>query len=218
MAKSPVQIIHKKKGMKTLIKKLAFLQSWTASAGIHKAEGRRKVNKKRGGINMAKLASVLETFATWTQKKTVHKQGFDGNMVTFKEGERLSRPARIFIKLQNISPIWSEIKAFMQKQIQSYLTSTGRGYRAGGNIMKTISDFASEKQKDRIRNNETFRNSLRTVRLKGKDTPLHDTGALLNSITSKVKSDMNGKGKANRLEKKAQYIAQVDSIIKKINK
>jgi len=104
--------------------------------------------------------------------------------VTFQAGQRYKRPGRIFISLFKDSRIWQEIYKFIENQFTWYIISSTT--ISPFQIMKKISNFVSNRQRQRITRKETKSNAPATIKIKGEDYPLHKTGQLLNSIKGKV--------------------------------
>lgn len=218
MAQQPFQIIHRKKGMKNLIKKMIWMQAYYATSGIQKNEGRQWVKSSggKGKIKLAKLAQVLETFATWIQPKTVVITGFDGEEITIPKGARLQRPARPFIMLYKVPEVWEKLRAFYKKLVLEHFRKLDRSYKQGAKkIIDEVGLECQKLQKDRILSLSTKGNSEITKKVKGFDFPLMDSGKMESSIRSKTISTASGK--AQRDEAKLKYLTQIDELIKQLN-
>lgn len=175
--------------MKALMKKLEAIQDYQSTAGIQKNEGRKLVKydtwKKSGFYNRATIAKALET-------------DFDNGV--------MHRPARFFIKLQNVPEVWNEIREYLRSEFTSFLSFKGRGRREGTYVLKRIADFAVEKQKFRITSGNTAPNSESVAKEKGFNHPLFFHGEMLDAISSKVTDNRTGKkirfsDKWNKIEK-----------------
>ena len=176
MSQNPIKVIHKKKGMDALMKKLESIQDYQSTAGIQKNEGRRLVKydtwKKSGFYNRATIARALET-------------DYDG--------PNFHRPARYFIKLQNVPEVWNDIKEYLRSEFTSFLQFKGRGRREGTYVLKRIADFAVKKQKYQILDGRTAPNSDSVAKEKGFNHPLFFMGEMEESIKSKVIDNRTGK-------------------------
>lgn len=218
MAQQPFQIIHRKKGMKNLVKKMIWMQAYYATSGIQKNEGRQWVKSSggKGKIKLAKLAQVLETFATWIQPKTVVITGFDGEEITIPKGARLQRPARPFIMLYKVPEAWEKLRAFYKKLVLEHFRKLDRSYKQGAKkIIDEVGLECQKLQKDRILSLSTKGNSEITKKVKGFDFPLMDSGKMESSIRSKTIPTASGK--AQRDEAKLKYLTQIDELIKQLN-
>lgn len=229
MANNSFQIIHKRKGMKTLIRKIIWLQAYTAVSGIWKQEGRQYVpsgnsGKRKGGkhntkIKLAKLAETLENFASWIQPKTVifSDPNAPENKLALIAGRRYSRPARPFIMLWKINEAWNEIRQKVRRIILNYLANTSRGGKTGGKrVLDSIANEMQNMQKDRILSKKTDPNSIITTILKGINHPLYETGRLLESIRGRSKP--NTTGRVANQEQKLKFLTQIDELINQLNR
>ena len=197
---------------------LVWLQAYNAVSGIHKGEGRQWVrgnNKSR--IKLAKLAEVLETFATWIQSSTAVIPTFDGEYITIKAGARLHRPARPFIMLWKIPSAWDEIRNRVRAFILTYLNNTT--IRGGKTNSKRIVDLIAQQmertQKNRITELQTSSNSEITQKIKGFDFPLVNSWRLFDSIKGKTsRTAVSGEAK----EQKLKYLTQIDRILNDFNR
>lgn len=195
-----VQVIHKKKGMKALMKKLEYLNEYQATSGIHKDKGRRKITsgdgKKRRNksINMATLAKVLETDHDIIPTRDIYLISQDGNAtIKLTAGKSYHHVARYFIKLQNVPEEWNKVREFIRRQFLEFLGFSGRGKREGAYIFRRIGEFAETIQRSQIIDAKTAPNTAATSILKGKNHPLLDDGDLLNSIDHRVSKQSTGR-------------------------
>ncbi len=213
-----ITIIRKKQGMKSLIKKLVELQHFSTSAGIHTNEGKRKAfgwNGKKKKINIATLARVLETFASWIQPNTVTLKGDTGEYVTILKGARLTRPARYFISLFEHSETWIKFKNMIYIWAKELIIQKSGRPRL---FIKRIGDLASSYQKALILSNDQDKNSQITVKLKGFNAPLQRLGILYNSVKSKVYNKRNGLAPQAKKDIKIEDANLVDKIISEFNR
>jgi len=195
-----VQVIHKKKGMKALMKKLEYLNEYQATAGIHKNKGRLKITsgdgKKRRNksINMATLALTLETDHDIIPTKDTYLTSEDGlQTIKLTAGKSYHQVARHFIKLQNVPQEWTKVREFVRRQFLEFLSSSGRGKREGTYVFRRIGEFAEVVQRSQIIDAKTAPNTAATSTLKGKNHPLLDDGDLLGAIDSRVTKQSTGK-------------------------
>lgn len=210
-ARDCVQVIHKKKGLKTLLKKLESLQDYQATVGIHKGDGRKKVSSNgKNPINTATLAKVMETDHDIKPTKDLYIETYDGSTVHLAKDATYHQPARYFIKLQNVPEQWSKIKSYLRQEFLDFIGFKGRGRREGTYVFKRIGSFAEKAQKYRIINAETAKNGPATEAIKGFNHPLLDTGHLLDSISSRVTD--------NRTDKKIRFSKIADDIEKSMMK
>lgn len=219
MPQSSVQIICKRKGLKNIVKKIVWLQAYSSASGIWRQEGRQWVNKdgSKGRIKLAKLAQVLETFATWIQPKTAVIPTFDGDTITIPAGARLKRPARPFIMLWKVAEVWTDLRDRARAFIISYLNN--RAIRGGKTHSKHVIDSITEQvtllQKNRVTEMQTQENSQVTQKIKGFDFPLFDSGRLFNAIRGKTVANAN-RGYAQ--EQKLKFLTQIDRILADFNR
>lgn len=219
MAQPTVQIICKRKGLKNLVKKIIWLQAYSAMSGIWRQEGRQWVQAGGGNkkIKLAKLASVLETFATWTQTKTVVIPTFDGNTITIPAGAIMKRPARPFIMLWKIAEEWTDIRDRVRAFILSYLNNrTVRGGRTNSkHVVDAIAEQMTLKQKERITTLQNDKNSEVTQRIKGFDFPLVNSWRMFDAIRGKAKQTAI---KGGVKEQSLQFLTQIDKLLADFNR
>lgn len=205
-----IEIISKKQGMKSLIKKLVELENLTACAGIHKKEGYRIVRKKNRNnkINIATLAWQLEQFASWIQKKSAPISDATGKIIgIIPQGARLSRPARPFISFFKVPDVFGHFKDSVRNLVREFIIGRKMKPRA---FMQHVADQASSSQKFIIASKKSTPNKTLTERIKGFNHPLKETGRLFNSIRGSVKSLK----RSVRAVLKSSDIAKVNQIYK----
>lgn len=139
-------------------------------------------------FNLATLAYYLEQPISWIQRKSVNLLAKDGDIVTIHAGARISRPARIFIRIFKLTNIWNKVRAFIQRQVRNLYVQAGTNRRA---FWQAIGMMAYQEQKNIIRTSASAANSDITVKLKGQNHPLFDTGGLENSINYKINKNYN---------------------------
>lgn len=218
MASGGLQIIHKRKGMKNLLKTIVALQMYYVTCGIHRNEGRRRVkssSSNKSSVNRATLASLLEKTVSWIQPKTVTIPTHDGEEVTIWAGARLRRPARIFIHLNLLPNIWNGLRSFIRTRVLLLLKKQRVGATGAKKFLKALGVKALEEQQARINRKDTASNSEITEKIKGFNHPLFDTGALLESLKYKINPNFNKGGK--RLLR-LKYLTQIDSWIRELNR
>lgn len=179
-------------------------------SGLDKTSN-RSGNSKSGkkGFNLATLAYYLEQPVSWVQGKTVRIQGVDG-IVTIWEGARIHRPARVFIRIFKLSEIWNKVKNFIRMQVRNFYLKSGTNRTQFWNTLGTM---VSSEQKGVIQTSHNAGNSDVTIKIKGKNHPLFDTGKLLNSSSYKVEKNYNqGEAKITRLK----YLADIDRVMKQL--
>lgn len=183
-----IEIISKKQGMKSLIKKLVELENLTACSGIHKKEGYRIVRKKNRNnkINIATLAWQLEQFASWIQTKNAPILDATGKMIgMIPMGARLTRQARPFISFYRVPDVFAHFKQVVRNLVRDFIIGRKMKPKA---FMQAIADSASSSQKFIIANKKSAPNKPITEAIKGFNHPLKETGRLFNSIRGSVKS------------------------------
>lgn len=199
-------VIHKKKGLKTLISKLVYLQKYQATSGIQK-KGNSKIKR---GLNMAGLAQLLEEGFSWVQKKSL---GFNiqGKKVFLKAGKQHTIPSRPFISLYKHVAIWEQVKNYARQLVLAYLRPDIRrtNYHIK-QLFQLLANFVVMKQKDIIGSSAVVDNAELTVLLKGSNTPLKETGDLQASLSGHVNKTKNFA--------KQQSLEQIDKIMTDINK
>lgn len=146
-----------------------------------------KSSRKRN-FNLATLAYYLEQPVSWIQQKSVSLLAKDGDIVTIHAGARITRPARIFIRIFKLTHIWNKVRAFIQRQVKNLYVQAGTNRRA---FWQAIGMMAYQEQRNIIRTSASAANSDITVKLKGQNHPLFDTGGLENSIKYKVEKNYN---------------------------
>ena len=139
-------------------------------------------------FNLATLAYYLEQPISWIQRKSVNLLAKDGDIVTIHAGARISRPARIFIRIFKLTNIWNKVRAFIQRQVRNLYVQAGTNRRV---FWQAIGTMAHQEQKNIIRTSASAANSDITVKLKGQNHPLFDTGGLENSINYKINKNYN---------------------------
>lgn len=212
------QIKHTKKGMKTLIRKIIWMQAYYSAIGLHRQEGRLWIpsgnGKKR--IKLATLAYVLEQGASWIQGKTVILTNYKGERTAIKAGSRIKIPSRTFIRINKIPDLWDKLRAYYRELIFKHLNAKDRNYKQGAKkIFDEIGSFVKILQKNIISQGNTAENRLITEWYKGFNHPLKNTGKLGESIRNKTLS--SAKGKAQRDEQRLRYLTDIDNMIKQLN-
>lgn len=211
------QIIHRKKGMKNLIKKMIWLQAYITTSGIQRNEGKQWIKAGSGSkrIKLATLAHVLEQFKTWIQPKKAVIPTHDGDVVVIEEGARMKRPARPFIMLYKIPNLWSQLREYFRNLVRQHFARKSQNYQHGAKqIMEELGKECQRLQKDRINSIATEGNSEITQKVKGFDWPLMDSGRMEQSIRYKIKTSYD---KAHKSEAKLRYLTQIDKYIKQLN-
>lgn len=199
-------VIHKKKGLKSLISKLVYLQKYQATSGIQKGRNPRI----KSGLNMAGLAQLLEEGFTWTQKKNLAFT-INDNKVFLKAGKEHTIPARPFISLNKYVSIWEQIKNYARQLVLNYLTpNVGKKSSYCKQLFQLLANFVAIKQKSIIGSSRLEDNAPLTILLKGSNTPLQETGDLQDSLSGKVEKSKN--------YTKQQSLQQIDKIMTDINK
>lgn len=221
-----VKVIQKNKGaFKNYLKKLESVQDFYITCGIHDGPGRRlaktstdkKVSRKKR-VNIATLSDILEKHITWTQRFTKvfpDPNGNPDNNIIIPAGKKLTKPARVFIQLDRVPNVWSEISKGIQFETMRYLMEiqNSRGKRSAQNYFQTLAKHISDRQKQRITNHETEENSPTTMKIKGFDYALYQHGMLLNSIEGRVIRSKTGK--KVRCSKVA---TELEDMLNKLNK
>lgn len=218
MAQSTVQIICKRKGLKNLVKKIIWLQAFSACSGIWRQEGRQWVSAGSGNkkIKLAKLASVLETDASWTQTKTATIPTADGYTITIPKGAILHRPSRPFIMLWKLKDAWNDMRDRVRAFIITYLNKTTiRGGRTNSkHVIDAIAEEMAVKQRE-VMTNQQARNSEITQKIKGFDFPLIDSSKMLQAIRGKNKRTAES-GMVK--EQSLKFLTQIDKMIAEFNR
>lgn len=223
MTKECFIVIHKKKGLKTLISKLVYLQQYQGTSGIQKGRNPR-VGK---GINLAGLAQLLEEGFSWVQKTAFYKPAIKGKKfsggynvdrdeVIIPRGKRMEVPARPFISVFKIPAMWEQVKEYARALVKGYLNPNVKRKQAYcKQLFKLLANFVATKQKERIGSPDLQPNAPLTIMLKNGDIPLEETGRLRYSITGKSEKRKGGRWGQFGKEK---AIKQIDKIITDINK
>jgi len=216
-------VIHKKKGLKTLISKLVYLQMYQGSSGIQRGKNPR-VGK---GLNLAGLAQLLEQGYDWVQRKTLYKPLIKGNTfsggytvardkVLVRAGTHLEVPARPFISVYKFPAIWEQVKNYARQLVLNYLNPEVRKNRTYcKQLFKLLANFVATKQKDRIGSPDLAPNAPLTIMLKNGNVPLEETGRLRYSITGKSEKRKGGRWGENG---KSKALKQIENIMTDINK
>jgi len=219
-----ITIIHKKQGMKSLIKKLVELQHFNVTVGIHSGFGRKLVfgaDGKKKKINIATLAKALETYASWEQSKTVRIPNKDGETWSIlKAGKRYVRYGRAFITiLTENSTILNNFRAFLEKQTRTFIGTKSYSPRF---YMDLIGSVAEDTQRFALQNGRAVGNadnSPFTIRVKGKNTPLQDTSSVLSpAISHKLNNDRNKLSKFHKDVLTIKDSMIVDKLIADVNR
>ena len=221
-----ITIVRKKKGMKSLIKKLVELQHFSSSAGIHTGDGQKKAHtpNRKSKINIATLAEMLEKYASWRQSKTVKipletpivgRDGKEKKFAVIKAGTTLKREARPFISIYMDNTIWSKFRDVVESWVRAFINAKGGQTRS---LMRNIGDLASSYQKALALSASQPKNKPITVHEKGFNAPLQRTGMLYKSIKSKLYNGKNGLGVQGKAELKIQDAEYVDKLIAQINR
>ena len=189
------------------------LKAKSSSKDVIEAK-KRSSSSRKSRLNLATLSSILEKHLTWTQKSTATMTGANGDTISIQAGAKMRQPARYHIHLENVSNVWAEVRQGIQFETMRYMMELqrSRGKRSAQNLFKEIAEKVSERQRQRITNKETAKNSKLTVDIKGFDWPLFQTGQLLRSITGRVVKNSTGR------KVRCAYVAtNMDEIIRKIN-
>ena len=223
MAKDGMIVIHKRKGLKNLIKKIVWLQNYQVGCGF--LSGGPIIHR---GTNLARLAKMLEEGYTFIQSKTFYvpekrKKFSGGYTVTSKavvipKGTSHTVPARPFIHLNKYPAIWNLVRSQVRKLIGWYLSGKTFKHKDCRTFYDLLGKFVIGKQKGIIGSSKLADNSALTVMLKGKNTPLFEKGKMRNAIIEKVSNNKNGQSKVKKGEIDNKYAIQIDKIIADINK
>lgn len=165
-------------------------------------------NRNRS-YNLASLAYYLEQSVSWIQGKTVRLLAKDGSQVTINKGARITRPARVFIRLFKLPTIWNKIRLFIQRQVRNLYVSAGTNKKQ---FWTAVGMMTKLEQKGVIQTSNSAANSDITTKLKGQNHPLFDTGGLLNAIDYKVEKNYNGGTKIA----KNKFLMQLDEEMGKL--
>lgn len=216
------EVKFKKNEMKSLMKKIALLQMYYLTVGIHKGQGTRLANSTSSSkINIATLAHWLEEGASWVQSKTIRipsklpvgnpATGKIENFVTIFKGTHINVPSRLFISLNKIPYVWSNIKNFTNNAIKMFI-GLNRGTGNAKKFFEILGIEIERNQKQRITNGfGVDGNSPTTEKIKGFNHPLLDSGNMLDSIRYKINKNF---GKGEKKIAKLKYLTEIENMFK----
>ena len=210
------KVVVKRNDLKGLMKKLSLLQMYYLTVGIHTNEGRRISNSRtKSKSNIAKVAHIMESGATYTQSKTVRIPSAQSvgnplisdkfeNFVTILKGTLITIPQRIFISLNKLPFVWNKVQAYSESLLNTLMSQN----MGTGNASKYYDNMGKRLQMDMMERigitGTTFYhapNSPTTIKIKGFNHPLFDTGKMLNSIKWKRHNNYgSGEKKLTRLK------------------
>ncbi len=168
--------------LENLISKLSEIDSKKVKYGIFGAKAMMPASDG-GRITIGKLARIMEQGRTYRLKGSVSIfSKLSGETRVLDKGTLIHIPARPFFTYANI-----QIKKDFNKVFKIQFKLLMNNKNSANNMLNQLGKFASETVKDTMRNRALYA-PLSDLQIwkKGNDTPLIDTGLLLNSVSYEV--------------------------------